>query len=227
MARKIITGNRWLEAVAADSYARMIAAGCPGGVTDAGRDPQAQINLFLARYKPQATGSGPYGDVRHWRGTRYVRVSAAGPVGVPGTSRHESGLALDLPEPARTWVRNHGAAYGWIGGIVKGEPWHFEYQAARDTKKPKPARTGNDDLPLRKGSAGPRVGRLQAGLRKTFPAYAKSVSVKRGVLIEVDDIYGDQTDAWVKEFQRRVGIEDDGIVGPVTIGKLAAYGIKV
>jgi len=225
MARKNIDGAKWLNTDAADSYLRMRSAGCPAGVTDAGRDPQAQINLFLARYKPQATGSGPYGDVRHWRGTRYVRVSSAGPVAVPGTSRHESGLALDLPEPARSWVTKNGAKFGWIAGIVKGEPWHFEYQAARDTMKPKPA--ANDSLPLRKGSVGPRVGRLQAGLRKTFPAYAKSVNVKRGVLIAVDNIFGDQTDAWVREFQRRVGITVDGIVGPVTVSKLAAFGIRV
>lgn len=222
MARKIITGTRWLEAVAADSYARMIAAGCPGGVTDAGRDPQAQINLFLARYKPQATGSGPYGDVRHWRGTRYVRVSSAGPVGVPGTSRHESGLALDLPEPARAWVRNHGAAYGWIGGIVKGEPWHFEYQAARDTKAPRPASNGR----LAKGSTGPAVGAWQQFLRDMFPAYRNSVTVKRGHLISVDDHFGDQTDAWTKEFQRRTGLEADGIAGPLTLAKARKYGFK-
>lgn len=79
---------------------------------------------------------------------------------------------------------------------------------------------------LKKGSRGPTVARLQEGLVKIFPAYRLHVAPK-GKLLAVDGIFGDHTAAWVKEFQRRVGITADGIVGPATRAKLAVYGIKV
>lgn len=121
---------------AAASYARARRDGLPEGITSARRDPDEQRALFLARYRPQAEGSGPYGDVRTYGDVRYVRVSALGSVAVPGSewSRHEKGLSLDLPAGGpREWMHAHGAAYGWIGGLVDGEPWHFEYQADKDT----------------------------------------------------------------------------------------------
>ena len=150
MAFKTVAPGRSLEKAAAASYQRARRDGLPAGITSALREHAEQRKLFLERYRPQATGSGPYGDVRRYQGRRYVRTSSAGSVAIPGSewSRHERGLSLDLPEPARAWMRAHGHRYGWIRDVVPGEPWHFEYQAARDTRpapavatKPTPAPT--------------------------------------------------------------------------------------
>ena len=150
MAYRTVAPDRQLDAAAAASYQRARRDGLPAGITSALREHAEQRKLFLERYRPQATGSGPYGDVRKYLGIRYVRTSPAGSVAIPGSqwSRHERGLSLDLPEPARAWMRTHGHRYGWIRDIVPGEPWHFEYQAARDTRpapvvvtKPAPAPT--------------------------------------------------------------------------------------
>lgn len=45
----------------------------------------------------------------------------------PGTSNHGEGLAIDVPEPARSWLHRNGAAYGWHNPAwARGyEPWHF------------------------------------------------------------------------------------------------------
>lgn len=44
----------------------------------------------------------------------------------PGTSRHESGDAVDLgPTRADDWLSRHGAAYG-LCQIYRNEPWHYE-----------------------------------------------------------------------------------------------------
>lgn len=201
---------------ALDSYNRMRKAGCPAGVTSATRSTAEQERIFLSRYRLQATGSGKFGDVKIYKGKRYVRHSAAGDVAVPGTSRHESGRALDLPEPARAWVRKHGAAYGWIKDIVRGEPWHFEYQAGRDTKRPKPKAPAKSAL--NRGDTGDRVRMLQRGMNETFPAYSK---------LATDSIFGAATEQVVREFQRRVGLVVDGIVGPATQAALAKHGIKL
>ena len=53
----------------------------------------------------------------------------------PGTSWHGEGLAADVDEPARTWIRTHGASFGWTKDHVKNEPWHLEYDPAHDDQQ--------------------------------------------------------------------------------------------
>lgn len=79
---------------------------------------------------------------------------------------------------------------------------------------------------LKIGSTGPAVNYLQQFLRNAFPAYRLSVSVQKGFLITVDGKFGPQTDAWLKEFQRRTGLFEDGIVGPRTRAKLREFGYQ-
>lgn len=198
-----IGSGHWLDDAAAASYARMRDAGCPAGITSAGRT-RAQQQALYDKWKAGLLPGTPS-------------------VAKPGTSRHETGLALDLPGGARAWVKAHGKAYGWISDLVKSEPWHFEYHPGRDTHKPssKPAAV------LKRGSKGDSVVRLQRALNRTFPAYARTVTVKRGQLLTTDGIFGAVTEAWVKEFQRRTGLTVDGIVGPLTLAKLAQYGITI
>lgn len=63
------------------------------------------------------------------------------------------------------------------------------------------------------------VKRLQAGLKRVFPAYAG--------YLDVDGSYGPATEKVVKEFQRRVGIDADGRVGPITRDRLKRHGITI
>lgn len=78
---------------------------------------------------------------------------------------------------------------------------------------------------MREGSRGDRVRRLQQGLRQAFPAYRHHVAPK-GRLIAADGIFGDHTDRWVREFQRRSKLTVDGIVGPRTLRELNRHGIR-
>jgi N-acetyl-anhydromuramyl-L-alanine amidase AmpD len=69
------------------------------------------------------------------------------------------------------------------------------------------------DVLLFRGSSGPQVVALQQRLRTVYPAYA-------GDLV-VDGEFGPQTEAAVREFQRRTpGLRVDGIVGPTTAAAL-------
>lgn len=110
--------SAWLDAPAANSYRRMLADGCPtGGITDAGRtrtEQQHMYDLYLAG-KLKATAA------------------------VPGTSKHETGRALDLSGAALAWVRAHGREYGWLADQVRNERWHVEYHPAWDKHADKPA----------------------------------------------------------------------------------------
>src|SRR5690625_1277705 len=79
--------------------------------------------------------------------------------------------------------------------------------------QPKPA-SGT----LARGSKGARVGKLQRGLNKAFPAYSK---------LKVDNSFGPATGKVVAEFQRRSGLKVDGRVGPATTKELAKHGVKI
>lgn len=104
------------------------------------RTEAEQAAIFLSRYRVQHAGSGPYGDVRWWNGTRYVRHSGLGTVAQPGTSNHEiqgTTAAVDLADSggagigtkgsARSnWLRANAANYGLIPeGFSFGEAWHY------------------------------------------------------------------------------------------------------
>lgn len=105
--------------------------------------------------------------------------------------------------------------------------WFFagSYQAppaAVPTPKPKPP----TDSVVKKGDTGQKVLHIQDFFRRMFPSYRLSVSVKPGRVLSVDGDFGDQTEAWVKEFQRRTDLKQDGVVGPLTLRKLRSYGYR-
>jgi len=59
---------------------------------------------------------------------------------------------------------------------------------------------------------------LQKFMIKAFPSYNQ---------YEATGYFGDLTDAGIREFQKRTGLEVDGKVGPLTKAKLAEYGLKL
>lgn len=119
-----IDATHRLAAPAAAQYLAMLAAGCPAGcVTSAYRPPAEQEAIFRARYT-----TTPVANVKPvvWLGRKWYKRPGVPTAAVPGTSKHEQGLALDLANPARTWVAENGAPFGWTA-TVSSEPWHFEF----------------------------------------------------------------------------------------------------
>ena len=98
---------------------------------------------------------------------------------------------------------------GYLGIYTPGGP--------EKPTRPAPAKPGE---PLQYGSHGDRVRKLQAGFNRVFPSYPS-------LPLDVDGDFGPQTELAVKEFQRRVGLDPDGIVGPLTRAQLAKHGVKV
>lgn len=101
-----------------------------------------------------------------------------------------------------------------------------QIMAKPGTAAPKPSTpTGTV---LKRGSKGAKVGKLQRGLNRVFPAYRNSNRVlRKGHLLALDNDFGPVLESWVREFQRRTGLLQDGIVGPVTTRELAKYGITL
>lgn len=133
-----------LEKNAAASWGRLHAAmkskyGWAMGLTDSYRSLADQRTVFLSRYKPQASGSGPFGDVRKYNGVRYVRVSGA-PAAIPGNSNHGNGRAVDISgvggfnTTKYRQLNELAAHHGWSNteGRSIGEYWHWVYTYAND-----------------------------------------------------------------------------------------------
>lgn len=124
-----IAPGHWLRDDAAASYQRMRAAGLPaGGITDAGRTRAEQEALYA----------------------RYLRGELVAYAARPGTSKHETGCALDLDGAARAWVRQHGTRFGWLRDQVRNEPWHMEYVPALDLEASRitPPTAAQEDDPM-------------------------------------------------------------------------------
>lgn len=182
--RTIDSAGHWLRAGAAASYARMLAAGMPaGGIASAGRTHAEQAALYRA--------------YRNGTGNLAAR---------PGTSRHESGRALDITRgtKAHTWATAGGKPlkvrsseeiranlFGWYR-TVPSEAWHFGYYPAKD-----PLHNG---LPtIRRGSHGPAVMILQHTIGVT-----------------VDGRLGPITEAGLITWQTEHQLAPDAICGPLT-----------
>lgn len=115
----------------------------PTSAADGYRSYDSQVRAFLGRYAPQATGVGPFSDVRWWQGRRYVRVSGAS-AAVPGTSNHGWAVAVDFADVGPTggqrweWLMDAAPRFGFVNPLWardgrpengSQEPWHWEGRA--------------------------------------------------------------------------------------------------
>lgn len=77
---------------------------------------------------------------------------------------------------------------------------------------------------LQPGDSGENVEKICRFMYNMFPAYAKALNRNKENLL--GDYYGENIQAWIKEFQKRTGLKKDGCVGPITLEKLKEYGFK-
>ncbi|MDD7687533.1 MAG: N-acetylmuramoyl-L-alanine amidase [Actinomycetaceae bacterium] len=102
--------------------------------------------------------------------------------------------------------------------MQRAQYWYDTMAGAKTSTSPSSSSSASQSV-LSIGTRGQTVSRLQAGLNKIFPAYSN---------LAVDGIFGQNTAAVVKEFQRRAGgLVVDGIVGANTRAALARYGITL
>lgn len=165
----------------------------PGGPADAGLRPTGPMSSYRT-YDEQ---------VYLYRLYQEGRGALAA---VPGTSNHGLGIAIDVPETwMQSWIREHGAKYGWAKTEAFSEAWHFNF-------------VGGVSFPtfksLRPGSRGLRVVRLTKRLafihRQKGPAYLERWFWK----LKPEAVDG------VKAFQRAYKLKPDGVIGPRTAARI-------
>lgn len=168
-------------------------------------------------------------------------------VALPGHSNHQSGLALDIEDPDG-W-EPFLEQYGWrrLGSF---DPPHFDYvgegtQDLRDTAMLAIQKLWNKNHPNETIDEGGGFGPQTENALNRSPAmgFAKApwdekpriLRMSRPLMegsdveklqkalniLPVDGVFGPGTDTAVKDFQKKKGLEKDGIVGPKTLEKMA------
>ncbi len=143
-------------------------------------------------------------------------------------TRHPNGKKNTFTPPQRVEIKKICAEVDNVvrwGGMFTGTPddMHLEIigtasQVARVAARIRAQ--GNPSTPdslLRQGASGDRVRRLQAWFNAVFPSYSR---------LAVDGEFGTATTTVVKEFQSRMGLDVDGVVGPRTEAAMRSFGWK-
>lgn len=129
---------------AADAWNAMVAAAKADGVEirptsegDLYRTIALQRAGFLQRYQPQRvhgvipSGSEPGTKPRTYEGKQWYMRKGTAPLAVPGTSKHNLGIAVDVQvfvDPQiMIWLIANVKKFGWSWEVVPEEPWHIRY----------------------------------------------------------------------------------------------------
>lgn len=149
------------------------------------------------------------------------------PLGARGTFNTKQRKAINAilakMDGVVRWGGNYKSRADEMHWEIVGTPAQVK-QVADELRRPKPVvlpkkqmATATRDT-LKRGDSNSDVKSLQRDMNRVFPAYSK---------LSVDGSFGPATERVVREFQRRAGLPDDGVVGPNTKRKLRVYGIHV
>lgn len=77
---------------------------------------------------------------------------------------------------------------------------------------------------FQRGDSGEKIRKINDFWYRVFPAYADGL--KRNAVNVLGPIFGENTEAWTKEFQQRTNLVPDGFIGPLTLQKMEEYGFR-
>ena len=194
---------------------------------DTYRTYESQLSAFLQRYTKTANGN----STRTFEGVKwYKKDPKLASLAAPGTSQHNTGLAVDVHtagEPKRlAWLIANVRKFGFSWEVVPEEPWHLRYTegdtppaavaeymsrngisapvagATPDNAPATSTATKDDGGDLDPGDSGPRVTKLQEELAER--GFYKG---------SPDGQFGPKTEAAVVAFKKSKGFGDGAKAG--------------
>jgi hypothetical protein len=101
----------------------------PVSAGDTYRTFASQLSAFLSRYQKEPIAGA---STRTFEGVKWYKKSPKlASLAAPGTSQHNSGLAVDVhtaAEPKRLqWLVDNVRKFGFSWEVVPEEPWHLRY----------------------------------------------------------------------------------------------------
>jgi LAS superfamily LD-carboxypeptidase LdcB len=133
---RAIEGKGRLHHCAADAYEAMDAAANAEGIdlsptsqADTYRSLETQEYGFYQRY---TTNVLPGQKPRIYKGQAWYLKKGMAPLAVPGTSKHNLGIAVDIANSngkRLEWLKANAVSFGFSWEVVPQEPWHLRYVA--------------------------------------------------------------------------------------------------
>lgn len=241
-----LKGGGKLHWRAADAWEAMVEAAKADGVElkpvsagDTYRSFESQLAVFRQRYQKEPI---PGAQTRTFEGVKwYKKDPKLASLAAPGTSQHNSGLAVDVhtaAEPKRlNWLIDNVRKFGFSWEVVPEEPWHLRYtegdtppqavveyvtkkggQASQVTPQAVSAPVVSEEI-KNQAKAMPVI---TLGNKGTAIKKAQSLLTKHGFNCREDGDFGPKTQSLVKNFQISRGIEPSGDVDLATWEALLA-----
>lgn len=238
LLRPAVGGGK-LHWLAAAAWAAMVEKAKVDGVElkptssgDTYRTYDLQLTAFKQRYTKVPNGNA----TRTFEGKKWYKKSPKlASLAAPGTSQHNSGLAVDVhtaSEPKRLkWLIDNVKTFGFSWEVVPEEPWHLRYvcgdipptavKAYMDKNGIK-APEGKSvvsavaeaedkgDLKIKLGDKGDKVKQLQELL------------IKKGFACPADGNFGPSTQKALNYFKQSVNLKPNGICNDKTWDALTA-----
>lgn len=240
---KPVKGGGKLHWRAADAWEAMVDAANVDGIElkpvsagDLYRSFESQLLVFRQRYQKEPIEGA---QTRTFEGVKwYKKDPKLASLAAPGTSQHNSGLAVDVHTasgPRLEWLIDNVRKFGFSWEVVPEEPWHLrytegdnppaavvEYITKRDGQAPvQPSTPAPEANPNAKKEAEqlPLITKDNKGqaIRK-----AQRLLTKHGFQCKDDGDFGPKTQETVKAFQLSRGIEVTGNVDRLTWEALLA-----
>jgi len=133
---RAIEGKGRLHHCAADAYEAMDAAANAEGIdlsptsqSDTYRSLETQEYGFYQRY---TTNVLPGQKPRIYKGQAWYLKKGMASLAVPGTSKHNLGIAVDIANSngkRLEWLKANAVSFGFSWEVVPEEPWHLRYVA--------------------------------------------------------------------------------------------------
>lgn len=226
----------WIAACAWDAMVEKAAADGvqlkPTSAGDTYRTYESQLAGFKQRYQQEPIAGA---STRTFEGKKWYLKKGNAPLAAPGTSQHNTGLAVDVHSAAETkrinWLIANVKDFGFSWEVVPEEPWHLRYcdgdnppaavkaymekngvtaPAGGAKTASEPAAAGQDDGgDLEPGDGGPRVTKLQEELAER--------GFYKGAF---DGQFGPKTQDAVIAFKKAKGFGDGPKAGSRVLGEL-------
>lgn len=241
LLRPAVGGGK-LHWLAAAAWAAMVEKAKADGVqlkpTSAGdcyRSYESQLVSFKQRYTKVPNGNA----TRTFEGVKwYKKDPKLASLAAPGTSQHNSGLAVDVhtaAEPKRLkWLIDNVKTFGFSWEVVPEEPWHLRYVCGDDVPTavkaymdkngikapegkvstpdavPVVEKEDDDGLKIKMGDKGDKVKQMQELL------------TKKGFACTADGDFGPATQKALNYFKKSVSLKTNGVCNQRTWDALTA-----
>jgi len=232
---KPVKGGGKLHWRAASAWDAMVEAAKIDGIElkptssgDTYRSYESQLMAFRQRYQKEPIAGA---STRTFEGIKWYKKSPSlASLAAPGTSQHNSGLAVDIhtaSEPKRLeWLIANVRKFGFSWEVVPEEPWHLRYT---EGDNPPPAVVdyinANGGVSVPSAVVAPNPNAKQQAQTKPILVKdyngravkeAQSLLTKHGFQSKPDGDFGLKTQAAVKAFQLSRGIDPSGDVDLLT-----------